>query len=255
MTDGFRDRVRRGERLLGAFIKTPSVHATEILAGVGFDFLVIDQEHAPFDAATLDTLALAGRAGGAACLVRVADAAPARLAAVLDMGFAGVVAPHVNSAEAASALVRACRHRGGERGFTNSSRAGGYGAKTMAEHVDAADRTVTVVAMIEDAAALDRLDTILITPGIDAVLVGRADLAISLGEVAVDASAVTQAVDRVLEACRRMVVPTFIFAADLGEASLFAQRGVTGFIIGSDQSMMRTAAREVQARFRAQIVP
>ena len=256
MTDSFRERVRRGERLLGAFIKTPSVHATEILARIGFDFLVIDQEHAPFDAAALDMLALAGRAGGVACLVRVADTAPARLAGVLDMGFAGVVAPHVNSAEAAVALARACRHRGGGgRGFTNSSRAGGYGAKTMVEHVDSADRQVTVVAMIEDAEALDSLDEILTTPGIDAILVGRADLAVSLGEAALDAPVVTQGVDRVLAACRRLKLPAFIFATDVAEASRFARCGVSGFIIGSDQSMMRTTAQDIHARFQAQIVP
>ncbi len=62
------------------------------------------------------------------------------------------------------------------------------------------------------------------------------------------------AVNRVLEACRRLDMTSFIFVADVQEASLFAQRGATGFIIGSDQSMMRTAAQDVQARFQAQIV-
>ena len=251
--DSFRDRVKRGERLLGTFIKTPGIHATEILGSLGFDFLVVDQEHGPFGATALDTLAMAARAGGAACLVRVADAVPARIAAVLDLGFTGVITPHLTSAEAARAMARACRHRGGVRGFTNSSRAGGYGAMSMAEHVEAADRDIVAVAMIEDAEALDQLDDILSTDGIDAVLVGRADLAISLGELTVAAPPVTEAINRVLEACIRLNVATFIFAGDLAEAVSFAERGVTGFIIGSDQTMMRTAALDIQARFRAEI--
>lgn len=253
MGNGFRDRVRRGERLLGTFIKTPSVHATEILAGIGFDFLVIDQEHGPFDATALDVLALAARAGGAACLVRVADATPSRLAGVLDMGFAGVITPHVSSAETALAVAGACRFRGGRRGFTNSARAGGYGAVSMAEHVDTADQSVTVMAMIEDAEAFENLDDILRTEGVDAILVGRADLAISLGETSVAAPAVTRAVDHVLEACRRLNVPAFIFVSDVDEALPFAEQGTTGFIIGSDQAMMRGAAVAIQARFRAKI--
>ena len=251
--EGFRDRVRRGERLLGAFIKTPSVHATEILGGIGFDFLVVDQEHGPFDAAALDMLALAGRAGGAACLVPGAAAAPPRRAGALHRGAAGGSVPQGSPPEPARAAARACRHREGYRGFTTSSRAGGYGAIGMAEHVEAADRNVTVVAMIEDAAALDHLDEILTTPGVDAILVGRADLAISLGETSVAAPAVARAVDRVLQACRRLDLPAFIFAGEVAEAAPFAERGATGFIIGSDQGLLRTAALEVQARFRAEI--
>ena len=253
MPADFRERVARGEPLLGTFIKTPGVHATEILGAIGFDFLVIDQEHGPFDSMTLDTIALAARASRTVCLVRVADASPSRLAGVLDLGFAGVIVPHVTSASVALAAARACRHHGGHRGFTNSSRAGGYGALTMADHVEAADRTVTVVAMVEDAVALDDLGGIVSTPGIDAVLIGRADLAISLGETSVAALAVTRAVDRVLEACRYQGTPAFIFAGDITEAAPLARRGFTGFIIGSDQAFLRTAAARVHAHFRTEI--
>lgn len=93
IAERFRERVGRGERLLGTFLKTPGVHATEILAGIGLDFLVVDQEHALFDSTTLDTMALAARAGGIAYLVHVADASPARLVGILDLGFAGVIVP------------------------------------------------------------------------------------------------------------------------------------------------------------------
>ncbi len=248
-----RAHLHRGDRLLGTFLKTPSVHATEILAAAEYDFLVVDQEHGPFDSAILDTLALAARGCDTPCLVRVADTNPARIGGILDLGFAGIIAPHVSSAEVARTVARACRHRAGCRSFSNSTRAGGYGALGMAAHVDEADRSVTVVAMIEDAAALNELDAIVSTEGIDAILIGRADLAMSLDETATDAPAVTHAVDTVLEACRRNEVPAFIFASDIAEAEPFAQRGATGFIIGSDQAMLRRAAGDVRDQFRLTI--
>ena len=84
----FRTRLRNGELLLGSMLRTPTVHATELFALAGFDFLVVDQEHAPFDIHALDMLALASRGAGIALLVRVADANPSRLLGVLDLGFA-----------------------------------------------------------------------------------------------------------------------------------------------------------------------
>ena len=245
----FRARVQGGDRLLGTFLKTPGVHATEILSTVRYDFLVVDQEHGPFDSAVLDLLALAANACGTACLVRVADNTSARIGGVLDLGFSGIIAPHVTSAEVAREVARACRHRGGARGFSNSTRAGGYGTLGMAAHIDEADRSVTVVAMIEDAAALDDLDAIVSTASIDAILIGRADLALSLNEAASDAPAVMQAVDRVLAACERHDVPAFVFAGNVAEAEPFARRGAKGFIIGSDQAMLRKTAHDVRDQF------
>ena len=68
----FRKRFAAGEYLLGTFIKTPTSHATEILGDLGFDFVVIDEEHAPFDRASIDVCLLAAKAAGTAGIVRVA---------------------------------------------------------------------------------------------------------------------------------------------------------------------------------------
>src|SRR5260370_10923616 len=92
---GFRKRFIAGEPSLGSFIKTPTSHATEILGGVGFDFVVIDEEHAPFARVTIDMALLAARAAGTAGIVRVAEPTPAKLLAVLDDGATGVLVPHV----------------------------------------------------------------------------------------------------------------------------------------------------------------
>src|SRR5215475_6975511 len=122
----FRQRFASGEPLVGTFIKTPTSHATEILGDLGFDFVVIDEEHAPFDRASIDVCLLAAKAAGAAGIVRVAAPTAANILSVLDNGAVGVLVPHVNSVAKAKEIVSACRYRGGRRGFAASTRAGRY---------------------------------------------------------------------------------------------------------------------------------
>src|SRR5215472_7585724 len=115
----FRQRLAAGQHLVGTFIKTPTTHATEILGALGFDFIVIDDEHAPFDRIAIDTLLLAARAVGTAGLVRVASSDASYLLSVLDCGATGVLVPHVASAAKAREVAAACRYRG-KRGYSGS---------------------------------------------------------------------------------------------------------------------------------------
>lgn len=129
----YRSRFLAGETLIGTFVKTPSPHVVEILGTVGFDFIVIDAEHAPFSRRSIDMALLAARAAGVAAIVRTADRGAAQLLAALDDRAAGVLVPHIDSAEAARRLVSTCRYSG-QRGYSNSPRAGGYGATAMWDH-------------------------------------------------------------------------------------------------------------------------
>ena len=115
-----RQRLLAGERLLGSFLKTPTPHATEILASVGFDFVVIDEEHAPIDRGTTDMILLGARAAGIEALVRVPSFPSAEILSALDCGASGVLVPHVASVAKAREVVAACRYRNGVRGFSPS---------------------------------------------------------------------------------------------------------------------------------------
>jgi len=245
----FRRRLQAGERLIGTFIKTPTSHATEILGDLGFDFVVIDEEHAPFDRVTIDTLLLAARASGIAGIVRVAEPTPSRLLAVLDDGAAGVLVPHVDSVHKAREVAASCRYRGGKRGFSNSPRAGRYGGRGIWQHVDAADAEVSVIAMIEDSEALEDIDAIAAVDGIHGFFIGRGDLTVALGAPAMDAPEILGAVRRICAAARAVQKPVCMMAANAAEAAKFAAFGATSFIISSDQGLMRQAAGKVLADF------
>lgn len=250
----FRARLTSRERLLGTFLKTPTGHATEILAGAGFDFVVVDAEHAPFSSSDIDLLMLAARAGGIASVVRVASGADFHLQTALDCGAAGVLVPHVADAAQLRAIVSACRYQNGLRGFSNSPRAGEYGARSFADHIANADASTAVIAMIEDPEALDHLDEIFTVAGLDAAFIGRGDLSARLGASHVGDPAVSAVVDRITEAARRHGVPLIahVGAGDDPDVTRLAQDGVSGFLVSSDQGLMRQAALSARRLFDSQ---
>jgi 2-keto-3-deoxy-L-rhamnonate aldolase RhmA len=248
----FRARLLAGEPLLGTFIKTPATHPVEILGGLGLDFVVIDQEHAPLDRVTTDALVLAGQAAAIAVVVRVPGSEARDILPPLDCGAQGVLVPHVDSGAKAGGVVAEARYRGGRRGFSNSSRAGRYGAAGFQEHVAAGDAESAVLAMVEDLAALARLPEIMAVPGLDAVFIGRGDLAIALGADGPMAPSVVAATEKIAAAARAAGKPmcAHVGRVDSPDVAWLRSLGVSAFVVSSDQGLLRAAASEAMAQFR-----
>jgi len=249
----FRARLLAGELLLGTFIKTPVTHPVEVLGSAGLDFVVVDQEHAPIDRVSVDALVLAGRAAGIAVLVRVPGSAARDVLPPLDCGAQGVLVPHVDTGARACAIVAEARYRGGRRGFSNSSRAGGYGAAGFREHVAAGDAQSAVLAMIEDVAALEVLPEIMSVPGLDAVFIGRGDLATALGADEPTAPAVVEAAGKIAAAAREAGKPlcAHVGRLDSPETGWLRSLGVSAFVVSSDQGLLRGAALHAVSQFEA----
>lgn len=245
----FRSRFSAGERLIGSFIKTPTSHAIEILGDIGFDFAVIDAEHAPFDRESIDIALLAARAGNVAGIVRVAEASASAVLSVLDCGATGVLVPHVFSAEKAKEVVSWCRYRGGRRGYSGSPRAGRYGATPMWTNIEQADARTTVIAMIEDPEALDCIDAIVRVDGLDGVFIGRGDLTAALGAASQAAAEVQDAVKRISSAARAAGKPVCVMVNSADEAKPFQDLGASAFIVSSDQGFLRKAAADALKGF------
>src|SRR5690606_19408589 len=107
----FKERLNARERMLGTFLKFPTTQVIEILGAIGYDFVVIDQEHAALDRGITDLMILAARAVNIAPIVRVSEFTDASILSALDSGAVGVMVPHVTSVEKAEAIARACRYR------------------------------------------------------------------------------------------------------------------------------------------------
>lgn len=245
-----RERVRAGAPLAGTWVKTPHPHVVEVLALSPLDLLVLDAEHAPFDRGQLDACILAARAGGKPVLVRPASSADEQILNALDCGADGVIVPHIRSAEDARGVARACQYVSGGRGYAGSSRSAGYTTFGMARH-RAQAANVTVVAQIEDCEAVEVIDEIARVEGIDALFIGRADLAISYGAATPDDPVVVAAVERICAAGRAAGRTVGMFLSRTADIAEWRGKGASLFVLRSDHEFLLAGAsalaREIEA--------
>lgn len=254
MNDGristFRPRLLAGQRLLGTFVKVPHPSVVELLGHAPLDCICLDAEHAPFDRGDLDVALLAARAADLPSLVRVARADGAEILNALDLGATGVLVPHVADVATARTVAAAARYASGHgRGYAGSSRAAGYTTRRMQDVIAAANASVTVVAQIEDAAALAQIDAIAAVEGIDALFVGRMDLTVSLGAAGPDEPVVVDAVRRIAAAARTHGRTLGMFTPTVVEARQWAADGVALFLLGSDQQFLLQGAHALREAF------
>lgn len=246
-----RARILAGERLIGTFVKTPDPHAVEILGLAGLDFIVVDQEHAPVGIGALDLMVMAARSVGLPVLIRATHGAAPALWPSLDLGAVGAMVPHVRDAAEAEAIAEAMKYARGKRGFSPSGRAGGYGTEPAEAYRARMDEQSVILAQIEDAGALDRLDEIAAVPEIDVLFVGPADLSLSLG-CAMDAPELASAIDRVIAAASAAGKATGLFVGTGAQVAHWAGKRITVFVCGSDQGLLLNAARGLMQVARAE---
>lgn len=177
-----KDRLRRGELVLGCFQRIAAPEVMEICAAAGFDLVIVDLEHAPVSEADAVALIRCADAAGIPVVVRIPGADPAVLNRVLDAGPAGVQFPMIRSAAEAEAAVRATRYLPhGSRGVA-LSRVSGYGLRmSLGDYIRASVEELLVVAQVEDRVGLSAVAEIARVPEIDVVFLGLTDLTQDLG--------------------------------------------------------------------------
>ncbi|HEY3813472.1 MAG TPA: aldolase/citrate lyase family protein [Caulobacteraceae bacterium] len=238
--------------MIGTFIKTAAPEVVEILGLTGLDFLAVDAEHAPFGRRELDLMMLAARAVGLPMYVRIPDDRPTTILQTLDVGASGLIVPHVDSAAQAVAVVRSAKFADGDRGFSNAARFGRYGTTTIDQAVELGDQA-QIICQIESPQAVAAADAIAATPGVSGLLVGRADLALSMGLRKLDADEVAQGARTAISAARKHGKLAGIVAGDVSELPAWLAAGADFFIIAHDQGILRKAAAAVATSARAAI--
>lgn len=200
-------RLRANETTFGAWLTVAHPVVAEVMAGGGFDWILIDTEHGGFGIEGVQACLIAFNGSPTVPIVRVPWNDHVRIKQVLDMGADGVLVPMVNSPMEARAAVAACRYPpAGTRGF-GPRRASGYG-RHLDAYVAEADAAVIVIPQIEHVDAVAAVDGILDTPGIDAVCLGPTDLSGSAGVLGqLDHPVVSAAIDRVLAAAKARRIP------------------------------------------------
>jgi 4-hydroxy-2-oxoheptanedioate aldolase len=201
-------------RLVGMFVKFPTLETIEILATAGCDFVIIDMEHAPLGVDTVYGMIVAAERSGMSALVRLRGHDTAAANMFLDAGASGILVPHCSPFATARELITDMVFPPtGGRGAGGGGRATQWGLDDPAEYRRGGEHGVVRVPMIEDPQAVEDIDLILDVPGVDAAFIGQGDLTQTLG----DRAAAQALVDRALAVCKEKGVPacTTAYADDV----------------------------------------
>lgn len=175
--------LRSGKPTVGSWVTLATPEVSELMAAVGFDWLVVDAEHSALSTRDVQDHLRAMAVHGCPGIVRLAANDPVRIKRALDAGAEGIMVPMVCSADEARAAVLAARYPSptteGSRGV-GLARAQGYGAD-FPTYRDRFAPEIAVIVMIEHVDAVDAIDAILATDGVDAYIVGPYDLSASVG--------------------------------------------------------------------------
>jgi 4-hydroxy-2-oxoheptanedioate aldolase len=238
-------RLRAGETVTGLFCELPCPEAVEIAGLAGWDFVIIDGEHAPITAHLLPAMVRAAGSAGIPSIVRVASSDAAGIQHALDAGASGVQIPQIASAAAARAAVSASRfHPIGQRGFNPFVRAADFSAMHVPQFLEAGNRDVTLVLQIESAAGLEAVDAVLELAGIDVLFVGPYDLSQSLGIPGeVSHPRVLAAAERIVKAAEARGVAVGVFANSAEVAARWLDTGIRYLCYTVDSVLLLDAMR------------
>ena len=187
---------RDGGQTIGCWLSMANTHSAESLGRLGFDWLCVDLQHGLIDYTDLTHMLPAISTTNTTPIVRVPWNEPYEIMKALDAGAYGVIVPMVNNRQEAEQAVSACRYPpGGLRSF-GPIRAALYGGRGYAAE---ANDEIACIVMVETGTALDNLDEIASTPGVDGVYIGPSDLALGAGHAA---ASVTTTIPGMPKPCR-----------------------------------------------------
>ena len=238
-----------GRTLIGCWLSLGSPITTEVVGTAGFDWLLLDAEHAPNDVLTLIPQLMALKDSVSAAFVRPPWNDPVVIKRLLDAGFYNFLIPMIEDPAQARAAVAATRYPPrGIRGVSVAQRSNHYG--TVPDYFQRVDDQIAVVVQIETRAGVDAAAAIAAVDGVDALFIGPGDLAAALGRIGrPDAPEVQQAIAHVLAAAQAAGKPTGILAPIEADARRYLAQGMTLVAVGSDLGLLRSQATALAARF------
>jgi 2-dehydro-3-deoxyglucarate aldolase/4-hydroxy-2-oxoheptanedioate aldolase len=245
--------LKNGQSVVGTMvveIRQPAV--MQLLANAGFDFVIIDNEHGPFNIETIAELSRAAIYAGLTPVVRIPDLAYPHVAQPLDSGAQGIMQPRVYDATQVRQAVEMMKYPPlGKRGSALSRGYTKFRSGSTAEAMEAVNQETILFVQIETREALDNIDEILAIPGVDVAFVGPNDLSIALGVPGqLDAPEMREALDEVIAACARHNKYPALHVNDLDLAVKWARKGMRILTGMSEAGLMVQRGVEVSNTIR-----
>lgn len=239
-----RARLEAGESVYAITLTTNNLETAALAATLGFHFLWVEMEHSPITLETLRGIVLATRGLPAMVFARVPVIESWTAKRVMDQGVSGVIFPFCSTPELAHTAAQSCKYP------PHGRRGSGAGLATACwpepgSYYDSSDSNMLVIAMIEEQSAVERIDEIAATPGIDVLFIGTSDLSFSMGmRGRQDDPALHRSIERIVEAARKHGKFIGRPAGTPEQVREFQQQGFQMFQGTTDLNLMAAGARQ-----------
>ncbi len=251
--NSFKAAINAGRQQIGLWSSLCSNIATEIIGGSGFDWIVLDTEHAPNEIPSLLSQLQALATSPSEPVVRVAWNDAVIIKRVLDIGARSLLIPFVQNADEARRAVAATRYPpNGVRGVSVGPRANRYGRVPGYHH--AAHESICVIVQVETRAALAEIEAIASVEGVDGIFIGPSDLAADLGHLAAPNHPEVQAA--IADACVRIRTcgkGAGMLTGDPSDACRYLTNGFTFVAMGSDAGVLASSTAKLATLGREHI--
>jgi 4-hydroxy-2-oxoheptanedioate aldolase len=252
MIQAFKKKLADGKAVYGPFMKASDPALVEVAGRAGFDFVILDMEHAPFTYKHLEDLVRAAELSGTMSIIRAQSSDEIFISKALDLGAKGVQVPHVTNAAEAEACVSAAKfHPRGQRGTDPFVRAAGYSAIPKDQYFKQANETL-VILQLEGKEAIQNLEEIMQVDGIDILFIGPYDLSQSLGVPGqVDHPDVTGQMENIVNKAREKGIVVGTFTDTLESARTWRNAGIQYISYGVDMAIFMDACKALLNQLHA----
>lgn len=222
----------------------------------GMEYVIIDNEHGPFDLSQLAGMIAIGNGIGMTVLVRVPSIDRGYITKVLDMGADGFLVPMVNTREEAELLVSYAKYAPiGKRGISTNRAHTGYNPPPLKEYMEKANKRTILLVQIETAQAVANAEEIASVPGLDALIVGPSDLSSDLGDPGNLASpALREAVVKAVEAAKKHGISSGTVSSNADYLHFCREAGMNLFCMSSELGMVVSGAKNVRKKFEGEVL-
>jgi 4-hydroxy-2-oxoheptanedioate aldolase len=247
----FKRALRAGKAQIGLWSSLSSNYSVEVIAGAGFDWLLLDTEHSPNDLESLLTQLQAAAPYATHPVVRVPWNDMVAIKRVLDIGAQSLLVPYVSTPEEAAAAVSYIRYPpAGVRGVAGTTRASRFGR--VKDYARRAHEEICLLVQLETQRALDNLEAICAVDGIDGVFIGPADLHASLGHTGEIANPeVKPLIDEAIRRIRKCGRAPGILTPNEADARHWLGCGALFVAVGADVGILARGAESLAAKFKS----
>jgi len=248
--NNFKHAIRAGRQQIGLWVSLANPYSAELVAGSGFDWLVLDGEHSPNAPTTVISQLQAVAAYPVSAIVRPAWNDKVLIKRYLDIGAQSLLIPYVQNANEAAEAVAAIRYpTRGVRGVAGVTRASRFGR--VADYAKRAEEELCLLVQIETREGLESLEAIAKTDGVDGVFIGPADLAAALGHLGNQQHPEVQsAIQDAIKRIRGLGKPAGILATDEASTRRYIEWGTTFTAVGLDAMVLARETENLAAKFR-----